>query len=89
MNPFVDVNGYVINFPAGNNNSASFKHKQKITSKTADGGTKDVEMMVPLQYLSNFCTTLKMILINCEFNHILTWFKKVCFIMIQKKQHLE
>ena len=27
---------------------------KKITGKTADGGTKDVEIMVPLKYLSNF-----------------------------------
>ena len=36
------------------NSSASFKFKQKITVKTANGGTKDVEIMVLLIYLSNF-----------------------------------
>ena len=36
-------------------NSESFKYKIKITGKTPDdGNTKDVEMIVPLKYLSNF-----------------------------------
>ena len=29
--------------------------------------------MVPLKYLSNFCRTLQIPLINCEINLILTW----------------
>ena len=29
--------------------------------------------MVPLKYLSNFCITLEIPLINCEVNLILTW----------------
>ena len=33
-------------------------------------------MMVPLKYLSNFCRTLEMPLINCETNLILTWSEK-------------
>ena len=45
----------------------------KITENTpADGNTKDVEIMVPIKYLSNFWITLKMPLINCEINLILT-----------------
>ena len=48
-------------------NSESFKSKVKITGNTpADGNTKDVEIIVPLKYLSNFWRTLKMPLINCE-----------------------
>ena len=36
-------------------NSESFKSKVKITGKTPDdGNTKDVEIIVPLKYLSNF-----------------------------------
>ena len=54
--------------------SESFKSKIKITGNTpVDGNTKDVEIMVPLKYLSNFWRTLEMLLINCEFNLILTW----------------
>ena len=51
--------------------SESFKSKVKITGKTpAAGNTKDVEVIVPLKYLSNFWTTLEMPLINCEVNLI-------------------
>ena len=47
--------------------SESFKSKVKITGKTpAAGNTKDVEIIVPLKYLSNFWRTLEMPLINCE-----------------------
>ena len=54
--------------------SESFKSKIKITGKTPnDDNEKDVEIMVPLKYLSNFWRTLEMILINCEVNLILTW----------------
>ena len=60
--------------------SQSFKSKIKITGKTpADGNMKDVEVMVPLKYLSNFWRTLKMPLINCEVEIILTW-SKTCVI---------
>ena len=51
----------------------SFKFKLKITGRTGNGGTKDVEIMVSLKYLSNFWRTLEMPLINCEVNLILTW----------------
>ena len=36
-------------------------------------GRVDVEIMVPLKYLSNFWRTLEMPLINCEVELILTW----------------
>ena len=55
---------------AGNN--ASFKYKQKITDSTGDDGTKAIQIMVPLKYLSNFCRTLEIPLINCKFSLILT-----------------
>ena len=51
----------------------SFKFKAKITGETGNDGTKDVEIIVPLKYLSNFWRTLEMPLINCEINLILTW----------------
>ena len=60
--------------------SESFKSKIKITGKTpAAGNEKDVEIMVQLNYLSNFWRTLKMPLINCEVNLILTW-SSTCII---------
>ena len=55
-------------------NPRLFKSKIKITGRTPAGGNeKDVEIMVPLKYLSNFWRTLEMPLINCEVSLILTW----------------
>ena len=52
--------------------SGSFSYKIKIKGKTsATENTKYVEIAVPLKYLSNFWTTLEMVLINCEINLIL------------------
>ena len=65
-------NNNVVIFAEGNI-TYSFKFKAKITGETGDDGTKDVEIMVPLKYLSNFWRTLEMPLINCEVNLILTW----------------
>ena len=51
----------------------SFEYKVKITGKTpADRDTKNVEIIKPLRYLSNFWRTLEMPLINCEVNLELT-----------------
>ena len=58
------------NFPG---NSASFKFKQKITVSTGNDGTKPVQIMVPLKYLSNLWRALEMLLINYEISIILTW----------------
>ena len=56
--------------------SESFKSKVKITGNTpAAGNTKDVEIIVPLKYLSSFWRTLEMLLINSEVTLILTWSK--------------
>ena len=60
--------------------SESLNFKVKITGKTlAASNRKDVVIIVPLKYLSNFWKTLEMSLINCEVNLILTW-SKDCFI---------
>ena len=75
---------YCKDIPARNNNNAiiifadnnltdSFNFNVKFTGQTGNNGTKDVEIMVPLKYLSNFWRTLEMPLINCEVNLILTW----------------
>ena len=63
-----------------NNATDSFKFKAKFTGQTGDDGKKDVEIMVPLKYLSNFWRTLEMPLINCEVNLILTW-SSTCVIV--------
>ena len=45
-----------------------------MTGQTDDNGEmNNVEIMVPLKYLSNSQRTLEMPLINCEVNLILTW----------------
>ena len=50
-------NNNITGFPANNNNSTSFKFKEQITGQTRNGGTKDVEIMVLLKYVSNFWRT--------------------------------
>ena len=70
--PARNVNNEIIVFDA-NNTTDSFKFKAKITGQTGNDGTKDVQTMVPLKYLSNFWRTLEMPLINCEVNIISTW----------------
>ena len=46
-------------------------YKIKITCNiSADCNAKDVEIRVPLNYLSNFLRTLEMALISCEINLI-------------------
>ena len=59
--PALDGNDNIIDFPTDNNNSISVKFKQKITWQTWNGGRKDVEIVVPLKYLSNFRRTLEML----------------------------
>ena len=63
-----------------NNTSTSFKFKQQITGQTGNGGTKDVEIMIPLKYLSNFWRALEMPLINCKISLRLKW-SNGCFLV--------
>ena len=70
--PARDNNNLIAEFTAGNTTD-SFNFKAKITGETGNNGTKVVEIIVPLKYLSNFWRTLEMPLINCEVNLILTW----------------
>ena len=48
-------------------------------------GKKEVEIAVPLKYLSNFWRTFYMPLINCEVSLILTWFRE-CVITSMERQ---
>ena len=69
----VNNNGDIADFN-GDNATDSFNFKAKRTNQTDDDGKiNNVEIMVPLEYLSNFWRTLEMPLINCEVNLILTW----------------
>ena len=70
--PDRNANNEIIVFDV-NNITDSFNFKAKITGQTGNDGTKDVEIIVPLKYLSNFWRTLEMPLINCEVNLNLTW----------------
>ena len=62
----------IVNF-TNNNLTDSFNFKVKMTGQTGDKGTKTVEIMVPLKYLSNFWRAFEMPLINCFVNLMLTW----------------
>ena len=77
--PAVNINNEIVGFTRGNTTN-SFDFKAKITCKTGNNGTKNVEIMVPLKCLSNFWRTLEMPLINCEVNLILTW-SSTCVIV--------
>ena len=58
-------NKEIIEFTGGNLTD-SFNFKVNFIGQTGNNGTKNVEIMVPLKYLSNFWRT-------CEVNLILTW----------------
>ena len=67
-------------------NSTSFKYKVNLLGNiaTADPdnarvGRLNVKIVVPLKYLSNFCRSLEMPLINCKIKLNLTW-KKECVL---------
>ena len=85
--PAVDNYNAIVNF-TDNNPTDSFNFKVKMTKN----GTKNVKIMVPLKYLSNFWRTLEMPLINREVNLILTW-SATCVIVsnnvANQMQHLQ
>ena len=77
--PAANNAGDIVDFN-GANATDSFNFKTKITGQTAAdnnngnvAGRVDVEIMVPLKYLSNFWRTLEMPLINCKVELILDW----------------
>ena len=63
--------GDIVDFN-GANSTDLFNFNTKITGQTNNDGTINVEIMVPLKYLSNFWRILEMLLINCEVELILT-----------------
>ena len=76
--PAINDNGAIVAFN-GTNDTDSFNFKSKIIGETASNNNDgnivarvDVEIMVPLKYLSNFWRTLEMPLINCEIELIST-----------------
>ena len=67
-----DDNNAIVNC-TNNNLTDSFNFKVKMTGQTGNNGAKNVEIMVPLKYLSNFWRNLEMSFINCEITLLLTW----------------
>ena len=70
--PVINKDGTIVSFNWANATD-SFNFKTKIRGRTNDDGIIDVEIMVPLKYLSNFWRKLETPLINCEVELILTW----------------
>ena len=69
----VDNAGNIADFQ-GANATDSFSFKAKIMGQAGNNGRiDDVEIMVPLKYLSNFWRNLEMPIINCEVELILIW----------------
>ena len=63
-------------------NSASFKYPTSITGNTYNGNDNagranknKTEIVIPLKYLSNWCRTLNIPLVNCEVELVWTWSK--------------
>ena len=78
--PAVDDDGDIVIFNGGYDID-SFNFKSKIIGNTNDNGdTENVEILVPLKYLSNIWRTLEMRLINCEIKLIVTWSRN-CVIL--------
>ena len=66
--PAINNDNVIMDF-TNNNLTDSFDFKVKMTGQTGNNGTKNVEIMVPLKYLSNFWQTLEIPLITLQ----LTW----------------
>ena len=84
----VNDNSDIVDFN-GANSTDSFNFKTKITGESAAdnnngniAGRVNVEIMVPLKYLSNFWRTLEMPLIYCEVEIILNWSANCVIIYI-------
>ena len=58
--------------------SKSFKFKLTFASNTSNQGTKDVQIAVAIKYLSNFCRTREIPLINCEIT-LTNFVSKLCY----------
>ena len=63
--PFVNNHGVILDVPVDSDN-ASFSYEQKMIGQTGNYGTKVVQIMVLLKYLSNFWRTFEMPLITCK-----------------------
>ena len=65
------------------------KFKSRFANNAGSDGAVDVEIAIPLKYLSKFLRTLEVPLINCEINHMLTNTKlSVLILSIQSNTKL-
>ena len=71
--PAVNDDDAITNFTEANATTDSFSVKEKLTDQTGNNGTKNIEIMVPLNYQSSFWRTLEMPLINREITLDLHW----------------
>ena len=62
----LDVNNYISDFRAYNNNSSRLKFKQQMTGESKNGGSKNVKIIVSLKDISKLQRMLVTPLINCE-----------------------
>ena len=74
--------GAIFDFTLADSINYSFKTKEQITGETGDDGTKNVEIMIPLKYLSNSWRTLEIPLNNCGINLGLNWSQKCVIVAI-------
>ena len=71
--PAVNTYGAVNDFTEAIATTDSFSPTLKCTGQTDNNATKNVEIMVPLKYISNFWRTLEIALIICELILDLNW----------------
>ena len=57
------------------NNTTSLVYKSKLISGTDDNNVNNVQLVVPLKYISNFFRSLEMPLVSCKIDLELTWHK--------------
>ena len=71
-----------------NNNTATDSQRSEFKSKFVSGNSNE-EIAVSLNYLSKFWRILKMPILICEINLILTYQKFLLFLMHQGQQNLK
>ena len=77
----IDVNENIVANNRINNNktitSKSFEYKKKVIGSTSNNNNiLDIEVVVPLKYLSRFWRLLDLPLINCEIQLDFSWLKE-------------
>ena len=77
INDSVNENNRANNYEINNNKTTTskfFEYKTKVIGSTSnDNDIIDAEVIVPLEYLSNFWRSLDLPLINCEIELDLRW----------------